>query len=198
MQPLVARASEKYTLLALCGARTKVSARWLHCCGGQTSLMVLVTRFAPLSSLPVLLGRDPDVRSVWIPLFEDIPLHIPFLPSLPSRRDLVTASREWWLWRCSEPHWGASLRHCNRYLSARQYARCAAYTARFLRAGCNSVVGRPVLWCLSLTLHSLTSPYYPPEETWSAIRESVGCCGGVASLAGERVCAFATVDCARV
>ena len=52
--------------------------------------MVPVTRFA-LSDLPVvLLGGDPDVRGVWVPLFEDVPLHIPFLPSLLSRRDLVT------------------------------------------------------------------------------------------------------------
>ena len=93
VKPLIARASETYTLLASSGARTKFYARWLHFCGGQTSLIVLVTCFAPLSDFPVLLGRDPDVRSVWIPLFEDIPLHIPFLPSLPSRRDLVTASR---------------------------------------------------------------------------------------------------------
>ena len=43
-----------------------------------------VTRLAPLSDLPVLLGGDPDVRSVLVPLFEDVPLHIPFLPSLPA------------------------------------------------------------------------------------------------------------------
>ena len=163
MQPLIANASKKYALLALCGARTKVSARWLHCCGVQTSLMVLVTRFAPLSDLPVLLGGDPDLRGVWVPLFEDVPLHIPFLSSLPSRRDLVTAPRECWLWRFSEPRWRASLHHCNRCMRMclynRLYARFAARAARLRRAGSTTVAGRPVLWCLSLALnHSLTSP----------------------------------------
>ena len=94
LQPLIARASEKYTLRALCDAHGRASAHWLHFCGGQTSIMVPVTRFA-LSDLPVvLLGGDPDVRGVWVPLFEDVPLHIPVLPSLLSRRDLVTTSRE--------------------------------------------------------------------------------------------------------
>ena len=94
LQPLIVRASEKYTIRALCDAHGRASAHWLYFCGGQTSLMVPVTRFAPLSDLPVLLGGDPDVRSVWVPLFEDVPFHIPFLPSLLSRRDLVRPSRE--------------------------------------------------------------------------------------------------------
>ena len=46
LQPLIARASEKYTLRALCDAHCRASAHWLHFCGGQTSLMVPVTRFA--------------------------------------------------------------------------------------------------------------------------------------------------------
>jgi hypothetical protein len=44
--------------------------------------MVPVTRFAPLSDLLVLLWGDPVERSVWVPVFEDVPLHIPFLPSI--------------------------------------------------------------------------------------------------------------------
>ena len=56
--------------------------------------MVPATRFAPLSDLPVLFWGDPDVRGGWVPLFEDVPLLIPFLPSLILRRDLVRNSRE--------------------------------------------------------------------------------------------------------
>ena len=64
----------------------QASARWLYFCGGHTSIMVPLTRFA-LSDLPVLLGGDLDVRSVWVPLFEDVPEPSPFLPSLISIRD---------------------------------------------------------------------------------------------------------------
>ena len=41
--------------------------------------MAPVTRFATLSDLPVVLGGDPDVRSVWVPLFEDVPKPSQFL-----------------------------------------------------------------------------------------------------------------------
>ena len=69
------------------------------------------------------------MRSVWVPLFEDVPLlHIPFLPSLLPIRGLVRNSRECRLWRCSEIHWRASLCHCNRSLRTRLsrilYVRC--------------------------------------------------------------------------
>ena len=68
---------------------SKTSARMLYFCGGQTTTMVPVTRFVPLSDLPVLLGEDPDVRSV---LFEDVFLHVPFLPSLILRRKQLVRS----------------------------------------------------------------------------------------------------------
>ena len=76
--PLYARCATRMAGLLRAGC-TSVVCR-------QTSLVVPVTRFA-LSDLFVLLGGDPDMRGVWA-------LRIPFLPSLFSRRDLVTNSRD--------------------------------------------------------------------------------------------------------
>ena len=92
--------STRVVVVARESSASKTSARMLYFCGGQTTTMVPVTRFVPLSDLPVLLGGDPDVRSV---LFEDVFLHVPFLPSLISRRkQLVRSLRVCLLWKCDE------------------------------------------------------------------------------------------------
>ena len=80
LQPLFAHISELNTLRALCDARDKASVRWLHFRGGQTRLMVPVTRFALLSDLP---GRSLCAQRMGTPLRDRAASH-PTVLTLPA------------------------------------------------------------------------------------------------------------------